>query len=100
LYGDGSGFNYDNYYSYSGRLNSFYGNYFDPYWRDPYYMYGYPYPSYGLGLSYSFGFGFGLGFGLVVKTKSKLLSFVISSTNKNPIENIFYWHGYCRKLKQ
>ena len=28
----------NNYYfdnSYSGRLRSFYGNYFDPYWRDP-----------------------------------------------------------------
>jgi len=62
MYGDGSGFNYDNYYSYSGRLNNFYGNYFNPYWRDPYYMYGYPYPTYGLGLSYSFGFSFGFGY--------------------------------------
>jgi len=28
---------YDN-YSYSGRLSRFYGNYFYPYWRDPFYM--------------------------------------------------------------
>ena len=41
-------------YSYSGRLRRFYGNYFNPYWRDPYYFnwgwpsmsFGYGYPSY------------------------------------------------------
>jgi hypothetical protein len=41
-------------YSYSGRLSRFYGNYFYPYWRDPYYFswglpslsFGYGYPNY------------------------------------------------------
>jgi hypothetical protein len=32
---------YDN-YSYAGRLNRFYGNYFYPYWRDPFYYSWYP----------------------------------------------------------
>ena len=41
---------YDNYYdySYASRLNRFYGNYFYPYWRDPFYYY----PS----ISFSFGY--------------------------------------------
>jgi hypothetical protein len=48
-----SGYDYYDGYSYSGRLRSFYGNYFDPYWRDPFYFsYGYPY-------GYSFGYSFG-----------------------------------------
>lgn len=42
---------YDN-YSYAGRLRRFYGNYFDPYWRDPFYSSWYP----------SFGLGFYSGF--------------------------------------
>ena len=38
---------YDN-YSYSGRLRNFYGNYFYPYWRDPFYYSWYPFGySYG-----------------------------------------------------
>ena len=57
---NGGGNNYNDYYSYSDRLNSFYGNYFNPYWRDPYY-YGYGYPSFGL--SFGLGYGFGLSFG-------------------------------------
>ncbi|HPM18005.1 MAG TPA: hypothetical protein PK288_03445, partial [Bacteroidales bacterium] len=72
---------YFNDYSYSGRLNRFYGNYFYPYWRDPFYLmpsfgysyYGLPYYSpyyydpfyydpfyYGYGGFYSsFYFGYG-----------------------------------------
>jgi hypothetical protein len=30
--------NYYNFDSYTGRLRNFYGNYFYPYWRDPFYM--------------------------------------------------------------
>ena len=49
---------YDNRYdyydgSYAGRLNRFYGNYFNPYWRDPFY-YGF-YPSFGFN-NYYYGF--------------------------------------------
>jgi hypothetical protein len=51
-YNNNQGYQYFDDYSYSGRLRMFYGNYFDPYWRDPYYYYGYP--SFGL----SFGFGY------------------------------------------
>jgi len=51
----GGGYDYYD-YSYSGRINRFYGNYFNPYWRDPFYFsYGYGYPYSGM----SFGFGFG-----------------------------------------
>lgn len=49
----GNGGSINNYYfdnSYAGRLNRFYGNYFYPYWRDPFY-YGFGYPS----MSFSFG---------------------------------------------
>ncbi|HUX97219.1 MAG TPA: hypothetical protein VMV47_15900 [Bacteroidales bacterium] len=64
-YSGGNG--YDYYDSYSGRLNMFYGNYFDPYWRDPYYFsfnYGYPYSSFGFGFGYPyFGLGFNRGWG-------------------------------------
>jgi hypothetical protein len=47
---------YDNRYdyydgSYSGRLNRFYGNYFNPYWRDPFYSSFYP--SFGFNSFYS-----------------------------------------------
>ena len=52
-------YNYSDYYSYSDRLNTFYGNYFYPYWRDPFY---YGYPSYGLGFGIGFGFSFGWGY--------------------------------------
>ena len=48
----GGGYDYYDNYPYSGRLRRFYGNYFDPYWRDPFYSdWGYP----------SFGYGFGYG---------------------------------------
>lgn len=48
----GGGYNYYDNFSYAGRLRNFYGNYFDPYWRDPFYnSWGYP----------SFGFSFGYG---------------------------------------
>ena len=49
----GSGYDYYNNYSYTGRLRRFHG-YFDPYWRDPFY-YGYSSP-------FSYGFGFGYPF--------------------------------------
>jgi hypothetical protein len=43
-------YNYYDNYSYAGRLNRFYGNYFNPYWRDPFYS-GWGYPS----MSFRFG---------------------------------------------
>lgn len=49
--GNVSIYNYYDDYSYAGRLNRFHGNYFYPYWRDPFY-YGFGYPS------MSFGFGY------------------------------------------
>ena len=52
---------YDNYSSYAGRLRRFYGNYFDPYWRDPFYF-SYGYPSFGYGFGYG-GFPYSYGFG-------------------------------------
>jgi hypothetical protein len=33
---DNSAFEYMDDFSYSNRLRRFYGNYFDPYWRDPF----------------------------------------------------------------
>lgn len=50
--GDGTYDYYDD-YSYASRLRRFHGNYFDPYWRDPFY-YGMYSP-----FRYSFGMGFG-----------------------------------------
>jgi hypothetical protein len=44
-----SAFEYMDDFSYSNRLRRFYGNYFDPFWRDPFY---YGYPSYGYGYGY------------------------------------------------
>ncbi len=49
------GYEYYDQYPYSNRLRMFYGNYFDPYWQDPFYM------NYGMGLG--LGYGFGLGYG-------------------------------------
>jgi hypothetical protein len=47
-------YNYDN-YSYTGRLRRFYGNYFNPYWRDPfYYSWGFPSMSFGYGSPYMY----------------------------------------------
>ncbi len=43
---------YDN-YSYTGRLRRFYGNYFNPYWRDPFY-YGGGWPSMSFGYGYPY----------------------------------------------
>jgi hypothetical protein len=61
--GGGSGYDYyDD--SYANRLNMFYGNYFNPYWQDPfYYNFGYSYgsPYFGLGFNYGYPY-FGLGF--------------------------------------
>ncbi len=56
---DNGGGNPYEYYdgSYSERLRRFQGNYFDPYWRDPFYFgygYGYGYPSYGYGYGYGY----------------------------------------------
>ena len=51
-YNYGGGYDYFDNYSYTGRLRRFYGNYFDPYWRDPFYS-NWGYPSFG----YSFGYG-------------------------------------------
>jgi|WetSurMetagenome_2_1015567.scaffolds.fasta_scaffold03164_5 hypothetical protein len=45
------GYDYYDNFSYTGRLRNFYGNYFDPYWRDPFYS-GWGYPSYGYGFGY------------------------------------------------
>jgi len=45
---------YDN-YSYSGRLRRFHGNYFYPYWRDPfYYNYSWGFPSMSFGYGYPY----------------------------------------------
>jgi hypothetical protein len=50
---NGGGYEYYDNYSYTGRLNRFYGNYFNPYWRDPFYSdYSYGYPSFGYGYNY------------------------------------------------
>lgn len=64
--GSMSGSGYDYYDdSYSNRLNMFHGNYFNPYWQDPFYFsYGYPYGGMGYGFNYGLGFGYGLGYGL------------------------------------
>jgi len=53
----GSGYTYYDDYSYTNRISTFYGNYFYPYWRDPYYF-GFGYSPYGI----SFGIGFGFGY--------------------------------------
>ena len=66
----GSGYDYyDD--SYSNRINMFYGNYFNPYWQDPYYFnfgfnYGYPYMGFGMNFGYGFGIGFGYGYGSIL----------------------------------
>ena len=56
IYDNGGGYNYYNDFSYTNRLNMFYGNYFNPYWRDPFYF-NFGYPSFGLGMGYGFGMG-------------------------------------------
>jgi hypothetical protein len=63
--GSMSGNGYDYYDdSYSNRINMFSGNYYYPYWQDPYYYgYGYGYPYGGLSFGFNFGYGFGFGFG-------------------------------------
>ena len=51
-FNNNQGYEYFNDNSYTGRLRMFYGNYFNPYWREPYYSdYGYG------GFPYSYGFG-------------------------------------------
>lgn len=50
---DRSVFDYNYGSGYSSYLNRFYGNYFDPYWRDPYYG-GWGFNNFG----YSYGFGY------------------------------------------
>jgi hypothetical protein len=55
------GYDYYDEFPYSSRLRMFYGNYFDPYWRDPYY-YGFGYsgfPYYGYGSSWNPYYGYG-----------------------------------------
>lgn len=59
-----SAFDYHDGVSYASNLNRFYGNYFDPYWRDPFYS-GYRYGSafrYGMtfGYPYSSYYGYGM----------------------------------------
>jgi len=52
-------YNYYNNYSYAGRLNRFYGNYFNPYWRDPFYSSWSPSFSFNYlygGFPYSYGY--------------------------------------------
>ena len=63
--GSMSGNGYDYYDdSYSNRINMFYGNYFNPYWQDPFYFgYGYPYGGLSFGFNFGYGFGFGFGYG-------------------------------------
>jgi hypothetical protein len=59
-YSNGEGFDYYNDYPYSNRLRMFYGNYFNPYWRDPFYLdYGM-----GLGMGYGYGMGYGMDYGM------------------------------------
>lgn len=59
---DNSAFEYMDDWSYSNRLRRFYGNYFDPYWRDPFY-YSWGYPSISFGFNYGYGYPyFGNGF--------------------------------------
>jgi hypothetical protein len=59
-YDNGGGYSYYDNYSYSNRLNMFYGNYFNPYWRDPFYP---GYGSFGSGFGFGYGMGFGMGYG-------------------------------------
>src|SRR5664279_848138 len=54
-FNNNQGYEYYNDGSYTGRLRMFYGNYFDPYWRDPLYS-GF---GYGMGMGMGMGFGFG-----------------------------------------
>lgn len=49
-----SAFEYMDDLSYTNRLSRFYGNYFNPYWRDPFYSWGYS--------PFSFSFNYGFGF--------------------------------------
>jgi hypothetical protein len=75
-YNNNQGYEYFNDYSYTGRLRMFYGNYFNPYWREPYmfdygyggYPYSYGYGGYGYGYPYYmdsyYGYGYGYGGGL------------------------------------
>jgi hypothetical protein len=74
----GGGYDYYNNSSYAGRMRRFNGNYFDPYWRDPFYFDygyspfgynygfgGYPYnysPYYGYGGMYGDYYGYGGGY--------------------------------------
>src|SRR5664280_2712119 len=61
-YSNGEGFDYYNDYPYSNRLRMFYGNYFNPYWRDPFYLdYG---MGMGLGMGYGYGMGYDMGYGM------------------------------------
>jgi hypothetical protein len=57
-YSNGEGFDYYNDYPYSNRLRMFYGNYFNPYWRDPFYL------DYGMGMGMGMGYGYGMGYGM------------------------------------
>ncbi|MGC1390829.1 MAG: hypothetical protein WA816_07305, partial [Bacteroidales bacterium] len=59
------GYDYYSDYPYSNRLRMFYGNYFDPYWRDPFYLdYGLGGMGYGLGMGMGYGMGYGYGMGM------------------------------------
>ncbi|HUS87032.1 MAG TPA: hypothetical protein VMW76_07325 [Bacteroidales bacterium] len=58
-----SAFDYYSGGSYSRNLNRFYGNYFDPYWRYPYYGFGYNSFSYGFGYPYYNPFSYYGGYG-------------------------------------
>lgn len=59
---DRSVFDYNYGSGYSSYVNRFYGNYFDPYWRDPFYRgmgYG---MGYGMGMGIGYGMGYGFGY--------------------------------------
>ena len=58
-----SAFDYYSGGSYSRNLSRFYGNYFDPYWRYPYYGFGYNNFSYGFGYPYYSPYNYYGGYG-------------------------------------
>jgi hypothetical protein len=58
VYNNNQGYDYYNEYPYSNRLRMFYGNYFDPYWRDPFYL------DYGMGMGMGYGMGYGMDYGM------------------------------------
>ncbi|OFY60115.1 MAG: hypothetical protein A2V50_07230 [Bacteroidetes bacterium RBG_19FT_COMBO_42_10] len=85
-------------YSYSGRLRRFYGNYFNPYWRDPfYYSWGMPSMSFGYGYPYysydPFGydpFYYGYGYNSFYYPRS----YGFYGSFYSPFYSSYYWPYY------